>query len=466
MQLPLIAPAPVVVAHTTAFQDLFENRRQFAHFQHYLTGLIVLDNKSMANIARCTLASADKTNLSRFFSEAAWEPEQVNHRRIRYLLEQTRGQRAPKAQAALVVDDTLCEHVGTLFEHVDRHYDHTDGTYPLAHNPVTSFYVSGPVRFPLDWRLYRRYDEATDWDRFVAQHDPERMIPTKAKERAALHKQLDPILLQDSQFRTLHEAFRTKVDLSLDLVEAAIRHKVPFGVLLFDGWYLTEPLVQLAARRHKDWISILKKNRNLETASFVLKDAAGNPIPLAGPHIAVSTLVPLIPPSAFRPVTVASTTYWCFTCTVRIPTLGKVRLVISFQHADLTGTYVVLVTNRRDWSAQQIIATYLLRWPTETFYQDGKGHLGLDTYRMRSAEAIAKHWCLVFVAYSFLHLACLPSLAQASAPHPTIGEACRQQGAALLQSLFVYAHDQLLGGATIQQVFASLFAKQSGILIT
>jgi len=89
----------------------------------------------MANIARCTLASADKTNLSRFFSAAGWEPERVNHRRIRYLLEQTRGQRAPKSTGGLVVDDTLCEHVGTLFEHVDRHYDHTDGTYPLAHNP-------------------------------------------------------------------------------------------------------------------------------------------------------------------------------------------------------------------------------------------------------------------------------------------------------------------------------------------
>ncbi len=34
--------------------------------------------------------------------------------------------------------------------------------------------------------------------------------------------------------------------------------------------------------------------------------------------------------------------------------------------------------------------------------------LGLDKYRMRSAEAIQKHWCLVFVAYSLLHLACLP----------------------------------------------------------
>ena len=32
--------------------------------------------------------------------------------------------------------------------YVDRHYNHGDGTYPLAHHPVTSLYVSGPVRFP------------------------------------------------------------------------------------------------------------------------------------------------------------------------------------------------------------------------------------------------------------------------------------------------------------------------------
>jgi hypothetical protein len=40
---------------------------------------------------------------------------------------------------------------------------------------------------------------------------------------------------------------------------------------------------------------LLKKNRNLETNSFVLKDAAGKPIPLAGPHMALEDLVPLIP---------------------------------------------------------------------------------------------------------------------------------------------------------------------------
>ncbi len=467
MQLPLVTPAPLVRTHAAAFRDLFGNRRQFAHFEQYLTGLMVLEHKSRANIARCVLDSADKTNLSRFFSEAEWDAAQVNDRRIRYLLDQTRGQRQPKAVSALVLDDTLCEHVGSLFDHVDRHYNHGDGTYPLAHNPVTTFYVSGAVRFPLDLRLYRRYEDITQWETFVARHFPERDIPRKKKERARLHKEVDPVLLQDPAFLALHQQFVTKIDRGIALIEAAIRHKVPFGVLLFDGWYLSEDLVRVAERRHKAWISILKRNRNLETASIVLPDAAGESISLTGPHVAVEDLVPLIPPSAYRMVTVGTHTYWCFTLVVRIPALGKVRLIISFPRADLSGSYVVLVSNQRAWSADRIIATYLHRWPTETFYQDGKGHLGLDTYRMRSAEAIEKHWCLVFVAYSFLHLACLPPpLTPAIVPVRTIGEVCRQQAQALLQTLLLYAHDRLLGGVTIEDVVATLFAKHPGAVPT
>ena len=78
MQLPIVAPAPIVAAHAGAFQDLFENRRQFQHFQNYLTGLMVLPNKSLANMARCGVESAGKTNLSRYFLEAAWVEEQGN----------------------------------------------------------------------------------------------------------------------------------------------------------------------------------------------------------------------------------------------------------------------------------------------------------------------------------------------------------------------------------------------------
>jgi hypothetical protein len=461
MQLPIVAPAPIVTAHADIFRDLFENRCQFRHFQNYLTGLIVLDNKSLANITRCVLESADKTNLSRFFSDAPWFQKQVNDRRLVYLLQQTKEVRGPKADAALILDDTLCEHVGSLFEYVDRHYNHGDDTYPLAHNPVTSYYVSGPVRFPVDLRLYRRYEECTHWEAFVHKHFPDRLIPTKKKERTRFHKAVDPILLEDPAFQELHQQFRTKIDLGIDLLEAAMQHKVPFRVLLFDSWYLAEELVSLARYWKKDWISLLKKNRNLETNSFVLKDTAGKPLQLEGPHIAGEDLVPLIPPTAYRAVTVGDTTYWTFTLAVRLPGLGKVRLVVSFKNAELTGTYAVLVSNRVDWNAQRIITLYLQRWPIETFYQDGKTHLGLDEYRMRNAEAIGKHWCLVFVAYSLLHLDCLPpSLTKGNSPLKTIGEACRQQAQALIQALILYAHERLQLGQRAEDIFAHMFAKQ------
>jgi len=249
------------------------------------------------------------------------------------------------------LNDTLCEHVGSLFDYVDRHYNHGDATYPLAHNPVTSHYVSGPVRFPVDLRLYRRYEEFTRWEAFVRAHFPARPIPTQKKERARLHKEVDPVLRQDPDFEKLHQQFRTKIDLGIELLESAIEHKVPFSVLLFDSWYLADELVSMARYHQKDWISLLKKNRNLETKSFVLKDAAGKPIPLEGPHIAVEDLVPLILPTAYQAVTVRDNTYWTFTLAVRLPGLGKVRLVVSFKSVELTGTYVVLVTNRVEWGA-------------------------------------------------------------------------------------------------------------------
>lgn len=247
------------------------------------------------------------------------------------------------------------------------------------------------------------------------------------------------------------------------LLEQAVEHGLSFEVVLFDGWYLAQEFIAAVERIEKDWISILKRNRNLEVNSFVLKDKDGQAISLPGPHIKVEDLVPLIPPNAFRPVEVEGKKYWCFSRNVAIPTLGKVRLVISFDNAELKGDFVVLVTNRLDWNAEFIIQTYLRRWPIETFYQDSKGQLGLDEYRMRTAEAFQKHWSLVFVAYSFLHLHCLEqSRAKGSAlPLKSIGEICRQQGQALVQSLILMVHDLLNGGESVDDVFRLLFAKQA-----
>jgi hypothetical protein len=84
---------------------------------------------------------------------------------------------------------------------------------------------------------------------------------------------------------------------------------------------------------------------------------------------------------------------------------------------------------------------------------------------MHSAEVIGKHWCLVFVAYSLLHLTCLPAVPDRTRGliH-TMGDACRQQGRALLQQLLVFVHDRLSRGADVDHIFVYLFAKKRGIV--
>lgn len=461
MQLPIVNVAPLVKEHSERFRKVFANSKQFRPFENYLTGLMVLENKSMANIARCILDSADKTNISRYLSEAPWRDEHRNDERVSYMQAQTAAYRRPAVESVLAIDDTLCEHVGSLFAYVDNHYNHSTGQYPLAHNLVTSHYVSGAVRYPVDASLYRRYEEFTNWETFVKRYFPVTAIPKQAKERAAFHKQVDEHLRTDPDFRTLDEAFKTKITLASELVEKAVERKLLFDWVLFDGWYLAPEFLAVLKRLNKGWISILKQNRNLETNSIHLRDAAGKPVSFERPQIKVSELVPLIPPNAYKPITLDERLYYAFTLTVRIPAIGKVRIVISFDNPALQGPYVVLVTNRTDGTAKRIISTYLLRWPIETFYQDGKQLLALDEYCMRTAQAFQKHWSLVFVAYSLLHLDCLqPSLTKQQVPNKSIGEASRQQTQSLIQALILNAHQALSNGQAIAQVFHHLFAKQ------
>ena len=77
--------------------------------------------------------SADKTNLSRFFSQAPWSKEELTEQRIKYLLNQTVSHRLSAQESYLLLDDTLCEHVVRLFEYVDRHYNHSNHSYPPSH---------------------------------------------------------------------------------------------------------------------------------------------------------------------------------------------------------------------------------------------------------------------------------------------------------------------------------------------
>ena len=85
------------------------------------------------------------------------------------------------------------------------------------------------------WAYDRRYEELTQWEAYVANNCPDLQIPKDRKGRNRLHQQVDPVLLQDPEFRGRHAQFRTNIALAIALVAEAIRNKVPFGVVVCDA---------------------------------------------------------------------------------------------------------------------------------------------------------------------------------------------------------------------------------------
>ena len=465
MLIPILCDVPLVQSYARNFKSLFDRPEGYQHFRTYLNGLIIVPKKNLAQFSAHHIFRPDASNLDRFMNSDHWQVEALQEKRLSFMKRQTKPLLKNKP-GLLAIDDTLASHVGSLFDYIDTHYDHGNGHYANAHNPVTSLYVNGPVRYPVGLKLYRRYEEATDWEAFVQKHFPDQTIPKRKKPRQKFHQKVDPVLLEDPEFKALHEAFQTKIQLACDLLAGALEAGLDFSCVLFDGWYLAPVLVDFLKTHEKDWISILKTNRRLVSSSIKLQDENGERIRFDQDSVRIDELVPLIPCHRFKKITTGGKDYWVFTRNVILPSLGPVRIVISFDNQALSGSYAVLVTNRLDWGPIYIIKTYLKRWPIETFYQDVKQLLGFDTYQLRSMDAILKHWQLVFLAYGLLSLKRLQKTAskKAQVPLQTIGQVCRQQAQANASAFLDWVFKKLEAGISINIIRDTLFPKQTKMI--
>ena len=153
MARPMREPAPVVTAHAAVCRDRFDPQGQGRHVPHELTGLMVLPTKRLAQIARCTVESADNTQLARVRSAAPWPADAGHRRRIRVMRPQTTPHRRRHRESLLARDATLCAHGGRLLDSGARPDHQRDGPSPLAHQPVPNLEVRGAVRFPGGVRL-------------------------------------------------------------------------------------------------------------------------------------------------------------------------------------------------------------------------------------------------------------------------------------------------------------------------
>ena len=84
----------------------------------------------------------------------------------------------------------------------------------------------------------------------------------------------------------------------------------------------------------------------------------------------------------------------------RLSKAGEVKLVFSRRAGDRA--WVVLVTNRRKWSAKTVVSHYQQRWGIEVLFKMAKQHLGLGDYQFLRYRAIENYLRLVLLAYLLL----------------------------------------------------------------
>jgi hypothetical protein len=402
MAVPVLEIPESIRSYCERFSSLFYNRLQYENFERYLTGLILCENVTVDGISGMFPEGPDQSNLNRFLTEAPWDEEDLNTKRLRLLQErvETRwGQRG-----VIAIDDTLNRHDGKYIELVAKLWDHSEKNYTMGHNLVTSQYVGPRIQYPITYRLF---------------------LPEDVAKRE-------------------NRPFKSHIDLGIELVHDAERRKCPAAAYAFDIAYTVKELTDAIERYGKGWVGSIKLNRWVE---------------VRGKKVKVGDLAKELPDTAFKKVSIHGRDYWAFSCSAAVSHFDhKIRIVISYDNAKREGEPKIFVSNMLTWEIVRILSTYDCRATVETFYRDSKQELGLDGYELRREDGFRRHWFLVFAAYSCL-LAQLHACGRRSwitAKLLSIGEARRKLTTHTLKNLVHWIWRNIQGQGTEEEVYQAL----------
>jgi SRSO17 transposase len=248
-------------------------------------------------------------------------------------------------------------------------------------------------------------------------------------------------------FHLRQQLYQPKTVLAADLVREAVGLNVPFSVVTFDSWFLHTDLIEPIEALHKDWVGGCPKDR---LVWFNHR------------WVQLQAYLKTIPPSAYRPTPVHGHSYWAFTKVLALKSLQdrRIRIVASFDNPDLQGEPCLVGTNRLDWERTHILFTYSDRWPTETFNEDVKGHLGFEDYQLHKLRGIRRHWYLCLAAYSLLGDQGHPGRSRHGVPVPfeSTGQRCQAVVHELLGHLVDWIAQRLEEGVPAATITQTLLA--------
>jgi hypothetical protein len=395
--MPGIIEYPKLVQDALArYADLFANECQRRHFAESLTGLFVAERKTVLGIHDEFAQTTDQSCLNRFLTEAVWNVDDLNSRRLERL------QKDPttryRDQGVIPIDNTLVDRDGMLIPDAGWFWDHAEERNKVAQDYLFINYVcTSGKHYPLEFRLFRKQEIC----------------------------------------EALKEPFRNHTRLCCELIDWVCERDIP-GDFAMDCYFTSaEVLNHIDGKkdrfgRPRGYVGDLKTNRKLEWQGRIIK---------------ASDLAASIPGADRKEMRIGDKRQWYFTATVRLPGVKhKVRVVVLWHYRNDEKCCKSLVTNRITWEVSRIVRVYRHRWTgTETFHRDGKQQLGLGDCQLRDVQGQTRHMYLVMLAYSLLMGELKQGRAKEWALHRlmTIGEACRAMSREALRRTLSWAIDQV-----------------------
>jgi len=374
------APAPLE-AFADEFDPLFSTFAQRRSFRDYLLGLLLPRdrNKTLTALAGAEpITQAQEAPVQRlqfFLSEASWKVESITQRRLELLLSNPATR--PHDGGVLVLDETGIKKDGIKTDHVARQYLGSLGKVDNGIVAVSSLFADERFYYPLH----------------VAPYTPAERLRKGKKD----------------------QAFRTKPQIAMQLVDAALSLGVAFRAVVGDCLY--------------------GESEHLEGALFsagipyvlALRPSKGHWAPIEEPHTPKEAAQSLrwggpATPGAWKPVVRRfrdgrTEGWWAAELTfAHYGPEQPTRLVVATTDPALLPAKSTwyLLTNlpapgsspAEDWPVApadlaEVVRLYSLRNWVEQSYKQAKHQLGWGDFQVRRSRAIQRHWELVSCAFCF-----------------------------------------------------------------
>ena len=316
-------------------------------FQLYVVGLLVAKRKerNVTDIAALLLSGQfSRSNLARLFSQYWWDHEDVLRQAVTFVMSIIKVQHGQKIY--LLLDDTEIEKTGRKMAGLSKMRNHNQAYYFYGHCVVLLVLEINGIALPFDFRLYLSKQECAKYNL----------------------------------------RFQTKNELAAEMIKSFTPPQKTRVILLFDCWYLNPTVIQASENKRFPYVSYLRSNRNL-----VLK--CGRKVKVCNYAKEINYL-----PVSHQPRGL-TTAAECHQASVVLPTLGRVKLVISRSESQFgTVTEKYLVTNQLSMPMVTVVATYDRRWTIECMIRVLKQNTGLSDYQMRDLVAIVRHLYAALIA--------------------------------------------------------------------